>query len=68
MLTNHCKLLIHFFQISDLFTDENKIQIRMYEPKTAVHQDKRPVFFYFHGGGFSVMSIGILYVLSFFTR
>ncbi|XP_045172870.2 neutral cholesterol ester hydrolase 1-like [Mercenaria mercenaria] len=44
-------------EISDLFTTGNKIQMRMYEPKTTLHQNRRPVFFYFHGGGFSLMSI-----------
>lgn len=43
--------------IRDIFTTTNKIQMRMYEPKTSLHQNKRPVFFYFHGGGFSLMSI-----------
>jgi acetyl esterase/lipase len=52
-------------RISDLYTDENKIQMRMYEPKTTLHQDKRPVFYYFHGGGFSLMSIGKVVLAAF---
>lgn len=36
----------------------------MYEPVTSLHQDKRPLLVYFHGGGFSTLSIGKrLYVI-----
>ena len=50
--------MCHVLQIEDIYTDTNQVHLRVYEPITTLEQENRPVFVYFHGGGFSLLSIG----------
>ena len=50
--------MCHVFQIKDIYTDMNQVHLRVYEPIATLEQQNRPVFVYFHGGGFSLLSIG----------
>lgn len=44
-------------KITTLTTDKNKITMRMYEPLSTKDYTNRPALVYFHGGGFSLLSI-----------
>ena len=39
--------------------------MKMYEPLSVLQKEHRPVFVFFHGGGFSVLSVGMSSLISY---